>query len=181
MKKSDFWKVCAALDNPKRLELLRLLIETDDFPCVVEIAERLELCAAAGSEYLRKLREAGLVTSKCENRRVYYRAFPSTEVGACVVDSFRRFFAANPSRSRIDDLLVVIRALAHPRRNAYLRFLVNQCDASPEEATARLEIPPTTLDRLFDQLGHARLVDANGHVSRTGREPEDTLLMQTLA
>ena len=36
---SDYWKICAALDNVVRLKLLKLLVESkSEVPCVVEIA-----------------------------------------------------------------------------------------------------------------------------------------------
>ena len=182
MMKNDFWKVCAALDNPKRLALLKLLIESpSDYPCVGEIAEKVGLSIGVTSLYLKQLREAGLVSSACADRRIYYRAFPTDVRGETVVSTFRRFFAERPTETRLFDLLQVVRALAHRRRNAYLRFLSVKPGCGVRETAKSLCMPPATVDRLCGQLAHAHLVDATGSVASPGREPEDVLLRQTLA
>jgi len=182
MMENDFWKVCAALDNPKRLALLRLLIESpSDYPCVGEIAEKVGLSVGVTSLYLKQLREAGLVSAACADRRIYYRAFPTDARGETVVAAFRRFFAERPTESRLFDLLKVVRALAHRRRNAYLRFLSASPGRGIPETAKRLGMPPATVDRLFGQLARAHLVDAMGAVACPGLEPEDVLLRQTLA
>ena len=182
MMENDFWKVCAALDNPKRLALLKLLIESPtDYPCVGEIAEKVGLSVGVTSLYLKQLREAGLVSSACADRRIYYRAFPTDARGETVVSAFRRFFAEHPTTTRLFDLLEVIRALAHRRRNAYLRFLSAKPGCGVRETAKSLCMPPATVDRLCGQLAHAHLIDAAGAVASPGREPEDILLWQTLA
>ena len=173
MMENDFWKVCAALDNPKRLALLRLLVESSsNDPCVGEIAEKVGLSVGVTSLYLKQLREAGLVSSACADRRIYYRAFPTDARGETVVAAFRRFFAGRPTEERLFDLLKVVRALAHRRRNAYLRFLSDRPGCGIPETAKRLGMPPATLDRLFGQLARARLVDATGAVTCPRREPK---------
>ena len=182
MWENDFWKVCAVLDNPKRLALLRLLVESKtEFPCVIEIAEKMDLSVGVTSLYLKQLREAGLVSSACADRRVYYRAFPTDARGETVVEAFRRFFATRPTEQRLFDLLKVIHALAHRRRNAYLRFHSQQQGRGLMETAKRLGMPPATIDRLCNLLAHAHLVDVAGCVACPGREPEDILLRLTLA
>lgn len=182
MWENDFWKVCAALDNPKRLALLRLLVESEpERPCVIEIAERMDLSVGMASLYLKQLREAGLVSSACADRRVHYRAFPADARGELVVKAFRRLFAAQPDERRLFELLEVVRALAHRRRNACLRFLARHRGCGLLEAAKALAMPPATVDRLYGQLAHAHLVDAEGRVACPGRELEDVLLKLTLA
>jgi len=178
---NSFWKVCAALDNPHRLRLLRLLLTDREYPCVNEIADKMDLNVGATSTYLKQLRDAGLVTSACSERRVYYRAIPGDVRCEMVVEAFRHFFKAAPSEDRLHELLKVIRALAHRRRNAYLRFLKERPKADTVEAAKELDMPPATIVRIFNQLGHARLVDATGTVTYTGRQPEDILIRETLA
>lgn len=178
---NSFWKVCAALDNPHRLKLLRLLLADREYPCVNEIADKMDLNVGATSSYLKQLRDAGLVTSACSERRVYYRAIPGDVRCEMVVEAFRHFFEATPSEDRLHELLKVIRALAHRRRNAYLRFLNGRPGADAMDAAKALDMPPATVDRIFNQLGHAHLVDATGSVTYTGRQPEDALIRETLA
>ena len=67
---NEFWKVCAALDNEVRIDLLRYLLmeegkTRDGQPCVIEIADHFNRLRTIGlsvvSQYLKKLREVGLV------------------------------------------------------------------------------------------------------------------------
>ena len=54
---NGFWKVCEALDCELRIELLRYLIavEKSEFPCVNELAEKVQVSAATMSVHLRQL------------------------------------------------------------------------------------------------------------------------------
>ncbi len=179
---SDYWKICAALDNSVRLNLLKLLVESkNEFPCVVEIAEKLRLCGGTASLYLKHLREAELVSSANAERRVYYRAFPTSERGQQTLTSLKTFFAERPSPTRLAEFFTIVHVLAHRRRLSYLRYLNAHPGARLVEAARDLGIPSATLDRMFGQLGHAHLVDIHGRVTRPAREPEDTLLALALA
>ena len=52
--------------------------------------------------------------------------------------------------------------------------------AAREGAWRRTEMPPQTADRLWGELGKAHIVDLNGGVVPTGRQPEDTFLELTI-
>ena len=102
MAENQYWKVCEALDNEKRMELMRyLLADRKEFPCVIEIAAKFNLGLAATSVYLKKLLDVGLVSSKREERRIYYRAFATTVEGVRTVDALRMSFELKPSQERM--------------------------------------------------------------------------------
>ena len=179
---SDYWKICAALDNAVRIELLELLAKSkSEYPCVVEIAEKLRLCGGTASLYLKQLREAELISSANAERRVYYRASPTTERGKKTISALKTFFVTRPSPTRLAEFFKVIRALAHRRRLSYLRYLDKNPNTRLGDAARDLGIPSATLDRMFDQLNHAHLIDVRGCVTRPAREPENTFLALALA
>jgi len=183
MGENGFWKVCEALDCELRIELLRhlLAVETSEFPCVNELAEQFKVSSAAMSVHLKKLSQAGLVASKRADRRVYYRAFPTTDDGARVIESLRSLVASGPNAARIRRLREYAHALSHVRRHAIVRCLKAEAGLPLSELAVRTEMPPQTADRLWGELGKARIVDLNGTVVSPEGDPEATLLELTLA
>lgn len=182
MGENEFWKVCEALDCDQRIELLRLLLvgEKTDFPCVNELAERMNLSSATVSVHLKKLATAGLVVSKRADRRVYYRAFPSTAEGERVLSVLREFFAASPPAERLRQLREYAHVLSHARRNAIVRCLHAMPGLTNLELARRTDMPPQTADRLWGELGKVHVVDLTGRVVPPETEPEATLLDLTL-
>ena len=140
MEENLYWKVCEALDNEKRMELMRYLIaDRNEFPCVGEIVEKFGLGLAATSAYLKKLLDVGLVSSKREERRVYYRAYATTEEGERTVLSLRAFFETEPSHERMLEVSRYIHALSHYRRHAIIRLL----NENPGMEVEEIAIGPT--------------------------------------
>jgi len=179
---NEFWKVCEALDCEQRIELLRLLLsgEKTEFPCVNELADRMNLSSATVSVHLKKLSLAGLVASKRADRRVYYRAFATTDDGVQVMESLRMLFASHPNAERLRLLREYAHALSHVRRNAIVRCLHAEPGLSLSELAVRTDMPPQTADRLWGELDKAHIVDLNGAVVAPGSDPEATLLELTL-
>ena len=183
MRENGFWKVCEALDCEQRIELLRLLLvgEKTDFPCVNELAERMDLSSATVSVHLKKLATAGLVVSKRADRRVYYRAFATSGEGERVLEALRALFLSRPRAERLRRLRDYAHALSHVRRNAIVRCLHERPGLSLKELAAETDMPPQTADRLWGELGKAHIVDLNGTVVAPEGDPEATLLELTLA
>lgn len=183
MNENGFWKVCEALDCAQRLELLRILLlhETTEFPCVGELAERLNLSIATVSVHLKKLATAGLVVSKRTERRIYYRAFATTEDGAKVVEALRTMFVSWSDEERFQSFREYAHALSHVRRHTIVRCLHKSPGLPLMELAVRADMPPKTAARLYDELGKAHIVDLTGTVIAPERNPEATLLELTLA
>ncbi|PGH41085.1 transcriptional regulator [Micromonospora sp. WMMA1996] len=72
MSESD---VFAALANPTRRELLRLLREEGEQP-VQRLADRFDMRRPSLSEHLRVLKDAGLVTEQPVGRQRFYALRP---------------------------------------------------------------------------------------------------------
>ena len=186
---NEFWKVCAALDNEVRIDLLRyLLMESGKTkagqPCVIEIADHFNRLRAIGlsvvSQYLKKLRESGLVCCQRSDKRIYYRAFATTNDGRTLNAAFRAFFESRPSRDRIADLVEYLHALSHERRNVIVRHLAAHPHDSLGDIARVTAMPKTTAARLFSQLAHARLISVEHTIFKPVSEPEATLLALTL-
>ena len=183
MRENGFWKVCEVLDCEQRIELLRLLLvgEKTDFPCVNELAERMDLSSATVSVHLKRLATVGLVVSKRADRRVYYRAFATSDEGERVLESLRALFLSSPRPERLRRLRDYAHALSHIRRNAIVRCLHDHPGLSLRELAVETDMPPQTADRLWGELGKAHIVDLNGVVFAPKSEPEATLLELTIA
>ena len=186
---NEFWKVCAALDNEVRIDLLRYLLVEEGkakagLPCVIEIADHFNRLRTIGlsvvSQYLKKLREVGLVCCQRSDKRIYYRAFATTNDGRTLNAAFRAFFESRPSRDRIADLIEYLHALSHERRNAIVRHLAAHPHDSLEDIARATAMPKTTASRLFSQLAHARLISVEHTILKPVSEPEATLLALTL-
>jgi len=183
MKENGFWKVCEALDCEQRIELLRYLlhVEKTEFPCVNELADRMNLSSATVSVHLKKLSLAGLVASKRADRRVYYRAFATTHDGVRMIEALRALFASGPDMARLQRLREYVHALSHVRRHTIVRCLQKTPGLSVSELAVRTDMPPQTADRLWNELNKAHIVDLNGTVIAPEGDPEATLLDLTLA
>ncbi len=193
MNDNGFWKVCAALANPCRLALLRLLLETKEHPCVNDVADELrripfalngkpaDFGVSAVSQYLKQLREAGLVACARADKRIYYRPFASSALGEEVVAAYAGFFRERPATARVDALLDYAHALAHVRRHQIIRCLAEHPKLDLQPLAIRTGIPPPTVARLLGQLDRARVVDLTRSVIPPEREPEATLLRLTLS
>ena len=186
---NEFWKVCAALDNEVRIDLLRYLLMEEGKtkagqPCVIEIADHFNRLRAIGlsvvSQYLKKLREVGLVCCQRSDKRIYYRAFATTNEGRTLNAALRAFFEARPSRKRIADLIEYLHSLSHERRTAIARHLAAHPHDSLEDIAKATAMPKTTAARLFSQLAHARLISVEHTILKPVSEPEATLLALTL-
>jgi ArsR family transcriptional regulator, lead/cadmium/zinc/bismuth-responsive transcriptional repressor len=62
----------AVLADPTRVRVLLALAASDEL-CVCDVAHVIDLPMSATSHQLRKLRDAGAVTSRADGRMVYYR------------------------------------------------------------------------------------------------------------
>jgi DNA-binding transcriptional ArsR family regulator len=65
----------AICGSPLRLSILRLL-DVEEELCVCDLAEILEISVAGTSQQLRKLREAGAITSRRAGNTIYHRVAP---------------------------------------------------------------------------------------------------------
>jgi DNA-binding transcriptional ArsR family regulator len=93
--------VLAALADPTRRKLFESVRHKDVTVC--ELAATLRITQPAVSQHLRVLKEAGLVTQRCEGARHYYRPNPKglaslrEYVDSLWSDALTAFAAEDPS------------------------------------------------------------------------------------
>lgn len=76
-------EVCLALANPRRLQILGLLKETER--SVAQMLERMGINKANLSQHLSILKQKGLVVSRREGTGVYYRLASPRITEACAI------------------------------------------------------------------------------------------------
>ncbi len=182
MSENGFWKVCEALDCERRILLIRFLIDVEatEFLSVSELAEKFGMGESGMSVHLKKLANAGLVSSKRADRRVYYRAFPTTTEAGRVIAALRSFFVRRPGDARVRSLLSYIHALSHLRRHLIVRCLFTTPNLSLKELSIKTDMPIPTADRLWGDLNKAGIVDLNGTVVSPEMNPEKAFFELTV-
>lgn len=73
MKLNEAVVALAALAQPSRLQVFRLLVSSGDGLCAGDIAERLELPKPTLSFHLKELNQAGLIEARRDGRVIHYR------------------------------------------------------------------------------------------------------------
>lgn len=74
-------EICKMLANPKRLEILNVLRETE--MTAGEIVHRLNIAKANGSQHLALMRKAGILRSRREGLNIYYSVASPKVLTAC--------------------------------------------------------------------------------------------------
>lgn len=169
-----FWKVCEALDNPRRLRLLDVL--TVNRPrCVSELAWYHGIATPLISRDISALDGAGFLAVEWRNRKAYYRTSPQNNTAAEILDALFNFFNRHASDSeRVAKLLKYIHALSHPRRAAIVRFVWLSPEASINQISTALGMPIATTSRLLRDLDHAYIVDLSHRAIPPEEQPELT-------
>ena len=76
METTEAVSVLAALAQPSRLELFRVLVGACGPLCAGDLAERLELPKPTLSFHLKELSQAGLIAARREGRSIFYSVRP---------------------------------------------------------------------------------------------------------
>lgn len=168
----NFWQVCAALDNPRRLRMVNVLTVNEP-RSVCELAEFHDIGVSLVSRYIRALDDVGLLAVEWKDRKAYYRTAPRNQTAARILRVLSEFFSVfAEDGERIAKLLKYIHSLSHPRRFAIVRFVHNHPGASVAEISRELGIARSSVDRLLSELDHAYIVDMNNHAIPPTVEPE---------
>ncbi len=77
MKESEFSRIAKALADPRRFEILKVIIDAGEISCG-EVAARFPVSQSTISHHLRLLTEAGLVRVRREGQFGYFSPKPAT-------------------------------------------------------------------------------------------------------
>jgi ArsR family transcriptional regulator len=75
--------IAKALGHPARIEILRYLGKRGEVPCM-EIVDHLPLSQPASSRHIHELLRAGLLESRSDGARVFYRIHRKAPAEFCV-------------------------------------------------------------------------------------------------
>ena len=76
METTEAVAVLAALAQPSRLELFRVLVASSTPLCAGDLAERLDVPKPTLSFHLKELSQAGLIEARREGRSIFYSVRP---------------------------------------------------------------------------------------------------------
>ncbi|MFB6304270.1 MAG: ArsR/SmtB family transcription factor [Haloferacaceae archaeon] len=85
----DDVRLCSALGNDTRYELLRRVAAADGDVCVCELEAAVGVSQSAVSQALSRLRSAGLVTRRKEGNWRYYGTTEAAEALLATLDGLR--------------------------------------------------------------------------------------------
>ena len=160
------WRTCRALSGKTRQRLFRQVI---DFPgqSVTDIAKQTGISCSRASQELRRLQSRGLLRS--ERTGAYVQYIPESDplvvdaqpILAAMRATFARFSPADDKQSHR-----IAAALAHPRRIAILKELLNGPRNIHELQTA-LHIPSRALYRHLTTLQDGKMIGQSHQMFRT--------------
>ena len=127
------WRTCRVLACPRRLAVLRVVIEKGPI-CVKDVAQRCRMPENTATQYLRALQARGMLAANRQSRWVYYvpHADPSVQHADVLLVAMQKAFAHDEPR---DVMVAGLTAYTHPRRLAMLRRLA--AGAAPVQALAQ--------------------------------------------
>jgi len=155
------WKICRAINNEKRLELLCAIARSPDKSLnVVEAGDFVGLGKAAASQYLRQLAEAGFVSVERSGRFAVCSLASSSATVASLLAALAESFPS--ARSKKKDwhgrLLRVVNGLSHHVRTRIVRRIVSNGGAGFADLEKTCSLAPATLRRQLGVLIDAGLV-----------------------
>lgn len=162
------WRTCRVLASRTRLAIFDLLRRQQPLS-VSAVAERLGLALPFASQSLRALEARGLLTSRRQNRSVFYRLNldPSAALVAPIRQAFQR------QSMPIEHVFRMATAFTHPRRVEVYRALA-AASRSREQLGSFTRIPDRALRRHLAKLESRSFVEQREGVYHVV-EPTDAL------
>ena len=125
------WRTCRALAGPKRLGLLRQILQNPGRN-VSKLAEVTRIGESDASQELRRLQSRGLLRRSLQGAQVIYRPIPDPQVASAapLLKALQAVWAEASVND--EDLIRIATGLAHERRVEIARIL-RQGPQSPAE------------------------------------------------
>ena len=152
------WRVCRALDNPIRLEMLRTVMLSSRPVSVSDISAAVDEKESVTSQYLRMLNMQGFIVAVRRGKNVFYeRRRDGVREFMCLVDELESIIEVPDWKDRV---LAVLPAFSNARKTAILSVLNNDGEISVEVLAERSFMPVKTCYRIVGELaalGFAKL------------------------
>ena len=164
----ELWKICRAINNPIRLEMLRFIAQSPEQALnVVQVGDFVGLQKAAASQYLKSLATAGFVDVERSGKFVVCSCVKSSMTAAGIIYETlktlfpkpKRVFALPPKTGWQDELLEKINAFSFHVRISILRELSQHGLLGFEQLQLKTKLPPKTLKRQLGLLISAGVVE----------------------
>ena len=164
----ELWKVCRAINNPIRLEMLRFVAQSPGQALnVLQVGDFVGLQKAAASQYLKLLATAGFVDVERSGKFVVCSCSKSSESSAGIIyeklktlfPKPNRVFAMATKSEWQDELLLKINAFSFHSRILILRELLQNVQIGFEQLQLNTKLPAKTLKRQLGILISAGVVD----------------------
>ena len=158
----EAWKICRALNNKSRLELLwRIANSPGRALNVLQAGDFVGLGKAAASQYLKQLSDAGFLTVERSGKFVVCSSkLPSEAPTSHVQRSLIELLAKKAHYSSPDETLATINAFAHHVRLRIVRAVTQSEPVGFELLYKMTGLPPATLRRQISILVKAKVLAA---------------------
>ena len=165
------WRVARALDNPMRLEMLRVVFHAKGNLAVGDICAAIGEKESVTSQYLRILNSQGFVAAVRRGKNVFYER---RRDGA---GAFMRFVDVLESVSSEanwkDRVLAVLPAFSNARKIAIHSTLAKEGALPVETLAARTAMPVKTCYRIVRELEELGFVEWNDSAAMVSAKPPD--------
>ena len=118
------WKMCRAVCNPLRLEMMKFIYSDQRDWCVTDIAKYFEIPIPVASIYLNQLCLAGFIGAERDHIKVYFKPWQKGDspIEFCLV--LKEVFEENRPDWK-EYIMTQVKAFAHPNRLAMLQRLMS--------------------------------------------------------
>lgn len=156
----ESWKVCRALNNRFRLELVRAVIRAPERELTVVMAgEYVGLKKSAASQYLKQLTEAEILGVTRTGRFVICSGTPQENSTLFKLQhALMKHYDATVSEEKTSRLLLKLNALAHHGRAKIVRVFATGERLTCSEVFRRVDMPFATVARQLEHLVQAEVL-----------------------
>jgi len=165
------WRVCRALDNSIRLDMLRTVMLSRRPLSVGDISAAVNEKEPVTSQYLRLLNMQGFIVAVRRGKNVFYER---RRDGACefmrVVDEIESMLGDSGWKERV---LVVLPAFSNARKTAILSVLNKDGETNVEHLAERSFMPVKTCYRIVGELMGRGFVKSTATSAVAAATPSD--------
>ena len=168
------WRVCRALDNPIRLEMLRAVMLSSHPASVSDISAAVNEKESVTSQYLRILNMQGFIVAVRRGKNVFYeRRRDGAKEFMRLVDELESMFEQSDWKERV---LAVLPAFSNARKTAILSELNKGGAISVELLAEHSFMPVKTCYRIIGELVGLGFVQSSADAVISVVTPEDRLV-----
>jgi DNA-binding transcriptional ArsR family regulator len=151
------WRVCRALNNALRLEMLRIVLMSDEPVSVDDICTAVNEKESVTSQYLRILNMQGFIVAKRRGKNVYYEIRSDAHESILNVLNAIKDSFGNPNWKK--SMLRILPAFSNPRKIGVLSVLHESGPMTIDVLAQKAFMPDKTCYRIVNELSRIGLVE----------------------